>query len=124
MDQLSRKGPPQTVQQILPDGMSQDDVEAELKEIRDRFASKRRLSWIYFFGMVFVGWQIFSSRSLTVLAVWVGVLLASMVALTRLGHRKMERLEQRGAFVIEEGQVRDRLPDSAEGANDGRGSDT
>jgi hypothetical protein len=91
--------------------MSQDEVEEKLEEIRDRFASKTRLSWIYLIGMMLGGWHLLSDRGLAVFAVWIGILLVSFFALRRLGHEKMERLEQRGILVNEQGQTRERLPD-------------
>ena len=104
MDHLGFRGRIGTPEDVLPDGLTVDEVEAELDEIRQRLGAKRRQSWLVFAVAVGVLWQVFGGGGLLDFALAVAGLLAMSVSLTRLQDRKMARLEARGALVIEAGR--------------------
>ena len=95
-----------TVEDLIPDGLSEEEVAAELDEIRERLAQKRRESGVYVIAVLVILWIVLGGVSPLAFGIAVALYLTTVAARYRVQGQKMDRLETRAAQVIEEARLR------------------
>ena len=106
MDPKRFAGKVRKVEDLIPDGLSEEDVATELDEIRERLAQRRRESWVYIVVVLAILWIVLGGVSPLGFGIAVGVYLTTVVARFRAQGRNLDRLEARAAHVIEEARLR------------------
>ena len=126
MDHLRYSGKIRTVRDVLPDGLSEEDVLAELEEIREYATMRRREAAIMAVGVLAVLWVVTGDWPL-VFASLVVAFGVGIAGLFKLQQRKTAKLEARGRLLFQnsralsEREVSESAPSLSRPAPESRG---